>query len=116
MLVQSVQLMAVGRSLSVTLWMRTEYHMSGSTSVTSREKGAIHKILTEVPYFAAFTFATAATLPIVSEDYTNKQTNIATNTLNGQYYILAFISFSLSISRYTLHSRHIVLRSTRNGQ
>ena len=42
---QSVQGTAVGFSSSVTLWMRTEYQISGSTPVTSRENGALHDTL-----------------------------------------------------------------------
>ena len=64
MLVQSVQLMAVGRSLSVTLWMRTEYHMSGSTSVTSREKGAIQDTVIVVALLLTSNSPTAESVPI----------------------------------------------------
>ena len=36
--------------LSVTFRMMTEYKMSGSTSVTSRDHGAVHQMITEIPF------------------------------------------------------------------
>ena len=46
-LVQLVQETAVVSS--VTLKMRTEYQMSASTSVTSRENGAVHMMVIDEP-------------------------------------------------------------------
>ena len=52
MLIQSVLRISTGLVSSVTLYMRTEYHMSGPnpSSVTSREKGGVQEMLNDVAF------------------------------------------------------------------
>ncbi|CAI8013979.1 hypothetical protein GBAR_LOCUS8792, partial [Geodia barretti] len=79
--------------------MRTEYQISGSTPVTSRENGALHEMVTELALLVALNSPTADT-----------------NTLNGQCGIVTLHKGATKYHRQTLNSSSIVLGSGWDGQ
>ncbi|CAI8033361.1 hypothetical protein GBAR_LOCUS18820, partial [Geodia barretti] len=79
--------------------MRTEYQISGSTPVTSRENGALHEMVTESALLVALKSPTADT-----------------NTLNGQCGIVTLRKGDTKYHRHTLNSGSIVLGSGWDGQ
>ncbi|CAI8047494.1 hypothetical protein GBAR_LOCUS26248, partial [Geodia barretti] len=80
--------------------MRTEYQISGSTPVTSRENGALHEMVTELALLVALNSPTADT-----------------KTLNGQCGVVTLhYREPPNKHRQTLNSSSIVLGSGWDGQ